>query len=150
MNITGIADLAQEGLRYVNRQKGSGTRILIDYLCRTCGVDTTKIYGYQREEYTHTSVAALIAADSADAGLGIFSASKLYDLDFIPVCEEEYDLLIPDHAWDLPMTQRLMEILKSDGFRQRLEALGGYFIDAPGTVRQIQDDISSSSLSPRA
>ena len=135
LGIRGIADLSREGLRYVNRQKGSGTRILIDYLCRLAGVDTGKIYGYEREEFTHTSVAAQVAAGSADAGLGIWSAAKLYGLDFIPVYDEQYDLLIPDAAWDTPMLQRLLDILRGPEFRDRLEKLGGYRLDAPGTVR---------------
>jgi len=135
-NIRGIGDLTKEGIRYVNRQKGSGTRVLCDYLCRQEEIDTGKIYGYNREEFTHTAVAALIASDSADVGLGIYSAAKLYNLDFIPICEEQYDLLIPDYAWNTTMVQRLIQILKSDGFRQRLEALGGYSLDKPGTVRE--------------
>mgnify|MGYP001481157130 CR=1 FL=1 len=135
-NIRGIGDLTKEGIRYVNRQKGSGTRVLCDYLCRQEGIDTGKIYGYNREEFTHTAVAALIASDSADVGLGIYSAAKLYNLDFIPICEEQYDLLIPDYAWNTTMVQRLIQILKSDGFRQRLEALSGYSLDKPGTVRE--------------
>lgn len=134
-NIICVADLAMDGLRYVNRQKGSGTRILIDYMCRQNSVDTSAIYGYDREEYTHTSVAALIAGGSADAGLGIYSAAKLYGLDFVPLCEEQYDLLIPDHAWDLPMVQKLIEVLKSEAFRQRIGALGGYTTSNPGEVR---------------
>ena len=132
-----IADLAQNGLSYVNRQKGSGTRILIDYLCRVNGIDTSKIYGYQRMEYTHTSVAALIAAGSADAGLGVYSVAKLYDLDFVPICQEQYDLLIPDHAWDSPMIQNLMSVMKSDAFKSRIEDLGGYVFENPGTVREV-------------
>lgn len=135
-NITGIKALTQKDLRYINRQKGSGTRVLCDYLCKQEGIDTSKIYGYDREEFTHTSVAALIAADSADAGLGIFSAAKLYELDFLPICDEQYDLLIPDSAWDTPMTARLLETLQSDAFRARLEALGGYTLNQPGTVRE--------------
>ena len=134
--ITGVTDMTRDGLRYVNRQKGSGTRILIDYLCRQNGVDMSKIYGYDREEYTHTSVAALIAANSADVGLGIYSAAKLYDLDFLPVCDEQYDLLIPDHAWEMPMMQKLLDVLKSDEFRQRLAELGGYTVENPGKVRE--------------
>ena len=137
LGVRGVADLATGGLRYVNRQKGSGTRVLIDYLCREARVDTSKIYGYNREEYTHTSVAALIAAGSADAGLGVFSAAKLYGLDFVPVCDEQYDLLIPDYAWDTPMVRRLLETLKSDAFRDKLGQLGGYTINNPGTVREL-------------
>ncbi len=123
-------------MRYVNRQKGSGTRILFDYLCKKNGVDTSRIYGYEREEYTHTSVAALIQAGSADAGLGIYSAAKLYGLDFIPICNEQYDLLIPDYAWENRLIDCLMEVLKSDEFRRRLDALGGYTLTSPGTVRE--------------
>ena len=136
MKITGIADLSRDGLRYVNRQKGSGTRILTDYLCRRAGVDTAAINGYGREEYTHTSVASMVASGSADAGLGIFSAARLYGLEFIPVCQEQYDLLIPDYAWDLPVVRKLIEILGSDAFRQRLDALGGYVTENPGKVRK--------------
>lgn len=131
-----LKDLLQPDLRYVNRQKGSGTRILIDYLCKKEGIDTSLIYGYDREEFTHTSVAAQIASDTADAGMGIYSASLLYDLDFLPVCMEEYDLLIPDTAWDTKIVQKLIEILKSDEFKARIEALGGYELDQPGRVRK--------------
>ena len=135
-HLQGIRDLSQSGLRYVNRQKGSGTRILIDYLCRKEGIDSSAVYGYDREEFTHTSVAAQIASGTADAGMGICSAARLYGLDFVPVCMEQYDLLIPDYAWDTDMVQHLLEILKGDAFRQRIEALGGYELNAPGRVRE--------------
>ena len=136
LGIRGLEDLARPGLRYVNRQPGSGTRILIDYLCRQKGIDTGAIYGYEREEFTHTSVAAQIASGTADAGMGIWSAAKLYGLDFLPVCMEQYDLLIPDSAFDTPMVQRLLEVLQSGAFRARMEALGGYTLSRPGTVRE--------------
>ena len=135
-NIKSVSDLAQNGIRYVNRQKGSGTRILIDYLCKQENIDTGTIYGYDREEFTHTSVAAQIASGTADAGMGIYSAASLYELDFLPICMEQYDLLIPDYAWDSPMVQKLLEVLKSDEFRARLDAMGGYELDKPGTVRK--------------
>ena len=134
--IGGVADLARSGIRYVNRQRGSGTRILIDYLCAREGIDTGAIYGYGREEFTHTSVAAQIAAGTADAGMGIYSAAELYGLDFLPVCLEQYDLLVPDSAWDTPVVQGLLAVLRSGAFRARLEALGGYRVDRPGTVRE--------------
>ena len=135
LGISSMKDLQKSGLRYVNRQKGSGTRILLDYLCKKENLDTASIYGYEREEFTHTSVAAQIASGSADAGLGIYSAAMLYDLDFVPVCTEQYDLLIPDYAWDTPMVQKLLSVLKSDAFRERLEKLGGYTLAHPGTIR---------------
>ena len=136
LQIRTIADLTAEGVRYVNRQKGSGTRVLMDYLCRKKGISPDGICGYTREEFTHTSVAAQIAGGTADAGMGILSAAGIYDLDFIPVCLEQYDLLVPDTAWDLPQMKKLISILKSDAFRERLEKMGGYELKEPGRVRE--------------
>ena len=134
LNIQKFSDIAAEGVRYVNRQKGSGTRILTDYLCKQENLDTSAIYGYDREELTHTSVAAQIVSGSADAGMGIYSAAKLYGLDFIPICIEEYDLIIPDHAWEAPMVRQLIATLKSDGFRDKILSLGGYTVESPGEI----------------
>ena len=134
LNIQKFSDIAAEGVRYVNRQKGSGTRILTDYLCKQENLDTAAIYGYDREELTHTSVAAQIVSGSADAGMGIYSAAKLYGLDFIPICIEEYDLIIPDHAWEAPMVRQLIATLKSDGFRDKILSLGGYTVENPGEI----------------
>jgi putative molybdopterin biosynthesis protein len=134
LNIQKFSDIARTGIRYVNRQKGSGTRILTDYLCKQEELDTAAIYGYDREELTHTSVAAQIVSGSADAGMGIYSAAKLYDLDFIPICIEEYDLIIPDHAWDTPMVQQLLATLKSEEFKEKILTLGGYTVDDPGEI----------------
>jgi len=132
LGLRGFEDVAKEGVRYVNRQKGSGTRILADYLCIKEKLDKSSIYGYDREELTHTSVAIQIASGSADAGMGIYSAAKLYDLDFLPVCIEEYDLLIPDFAYDTPMVRQMLDTMKSDEFKARLDALGGYTLEGIG------------------
>lgn len=137
LGIRGFGDIIKENVRYVNRQKGSGTRILADHLCRREGLDPGKIYGYDREELTHTSVAAQIAGGSADAGMGIFSAAKLYGLDFLPVCTEEYDLLINEQSWDEPLVQQLVSTLKSPAFRKRMEELGGYTLENPGELIEI-------------
>ena len=96
--------------------------------------NTAAIYGYDREELTHTSVAAQIVSGSADAGMGIYSAAKLYDLDFIPICIEEYDLIVPDHAWDTPMVQQLLATLKSEAFKEKILSLGGYTVENPGEI----------------
>ena len=138
LGIEKFADIARPGLRFVNRQKGSGTRILTDYLCKKEGLAPEAIYGYDREELTHTSVAAQLASGSADAGMGIYSAAQLYDLDFLPVCIEEYDLIIPDHAWDSPMVRQLVATLKSPAFREKLLSMGGYTLDRPGEIIEIQ------------
>ena len=134
LGITCFADIAGDDIRYVNRQKGSGTRILTDYLCRENGVEPENIYGYDREELTHNSVAVQIASGSADVGMGIYSAAMLYGLDFLPICIEEYDILIPDAAWETPMVQQLIETLKSDVFKERILSMGGYTIDNPGEI----------------
>ncbi|MDO4816563.1 MAG: molybdopterin biosynthesis protein [Bacillota bacterium] len=136
LNIRGMDDLFKGDLRYVNRQKGSGTRVLFDYLCKKSSYDVSKLYGYDREELTHTSVAAQIAAGSADAGLGIYSAAQMYGLDFVPVCTEQYDLIIPDYAWETESVQKLIEVLKSDAFKARLTEMGGYTLENPGKVKE--------------
>lgn len=123
---------AGSGLRYVNRQGGSGTRILFDYLLRKNGISPDDVNGYEREETTHTAVAAQIAAGSADLGLGILSAAKIYSLGFIPVCTEEYDFIILKSALESPQTKLFIEILKSDELKKRLERLGGYTTEGAG------------------
>lgn len=132
LGIKVFSDICRPGLRYVNRQKGSGTRILTDYLLAGEGIAPGQVYGYDREELTHTSVAAQIASGSGDAGMGIYSAAALYGLDFIPVCTEEYDLIIPNHSYDTPMLRAMLEVLKSEEFRQCILSLGGYTLDNPG------------------
>ena len=134
LGIRGIEDLTR--LRYVNRQKGSGTRILLDYLLNQSGINAEIVTGYEREEITHTAVAAAVASGTADAGMGILSAARIYDLDFIPICEEEYDLLISESAWSMDSVQRLISVLRSDEFAARLEKLGGYQLDQPGEIIQ--------------
>lgn len=134
LNIREFKDIAGENVRFVNRQKGSGTRILTDYLIKDKGLEPDKIYGYDREELTHTSVAAQIASGSADAGMGIYSAAKLYNLDFLPICTEEYDLIIPDYACESPQVKALITALKGEKFKKRLEELGGYTLSSPGEI----------------
>ena len=134
LGITSFADIARDGVRYVNRQKGSGTRVLMDYLCGKYDVDRDAIYGYEREEMTHNSVAVQIAGNSADAGMGIYSTARLYDLDFLPICVEEYDLLIPGQVWNSGMVRQLVRTLKSGEFKRRIEAMGGYTLRDPGEI----------------
>jgi len=126
--IQNVSDLTKKGVRFVNRQKGSGTRILFDYLCSKEKVDTSQIYGYDTEVCTHASIAAMVASGTVDVGLGVCIASNMYDLDFIHINDENYDLLIPDHAMALPSVKALLEIIKSEEFKKRVEKLGGYSI----------------------
>ena len=111
---------------YVNRQLGSGTRILCDYLIGKYALDKNNIEGYRNEEFTHTAVAAQIAAGNADCGLGIYSAAKMYDLDFIPVSNEEYDFLVSEKTAENEAVKIFFEILESDELKKRLNEMGGY------------------------
>jgi len=134
LGIRDLPDIAERHLRYVNRQKGAGTRLLLDHELSKAGIPPDRLSGYTREEYTHTGVAAQIAAGSADAGLGILSAARMAGLDFLPVAEECYDFLIVEDAWDLTSVRRFIEILQSDTFRNRLEQMGGYRLLTPGRI----------------
>lgn len=134
-HIRDFADVA--GLSYVNRQKGAGTRVLCDYLLKKYGIMTETLTGYAREELTHTAVAAQIAAGEADCGLGILSAARMYGLDFIPVCGEQYDLIVSLAALDTPAVQAFLEALQDVEFRERMERLGGYELDRPGRIRKL-------------
>ena len=87
--------------------------------------------------FLHISHQSQIVSGSADVGMGIYSAAKLYELDFIPVCIEEYDLIIPDSAWETPAVKKLLKTLKSEQFKEKLNALGGYTVDDPGEIIEI-------------
>lgn len=134
LNITKISDLDRNSIRFVNRQKGSGTRILLDYLLNRENISPESIYGYTREEMTHLSVAVQVSKNSADAGLGIFSAAKIYGLDFVPVCEEEYDFIIHRSILDSESVKKFISVLRSEEFERRLLAIGGYKAEECGKI----------------
>lgn len=132
--IASLTDIAARNLRYVNRQKGAGTRILLDFMLKQQQLSAEQLSGYTREEFTHTAVAAQIASGSADAGLGILSASRIFGLDFIPLADERYDFLVSADAFETPIVQRFLEVIRSAEFAARLDRLGGYRIDQIGRV----------------
>ena len=135
LNIQTIEDLQK--CRFVNRQRGAGTRILFDYLLKKENISVESIEGYDREASTHMAVAALVASDSADAGMGIYSAAQSMGLDFIPVGDEWYEFAIPESFMELPHVQAFIEVLKSDAFKAELERLGGYGTECAGEIRWI-------------
>jgi putative molybdopterin biosynthesis protein len=124
--ITGIDDLTQPGLRYVNRQRGAGTRVLLDHELRRRGIAPDAIAGYAREEHTHLAVAAAIAAGRADAGLGVLAAARAFGLGFVPVTREPYDLVLRPETLADPVTAALWALLEDPAFRTAVEGLGGY------------------------
>ncbi|MDA8139747.1 MAG: molybdopterin biosynthesis protein [Desulfobacteraceae bacterium] len=133
-NIKGIEDLARADVTLINRQGGSGTRILLDFRLRQLGIAAQRIAGYTNEEFTHMAVAAAVLSGAADVGLGIFSAAKALSLDFIPVVTEQYDLLIPDVYFETASIQELLSVIRSRRFKQRVEELGGYHTERTGEV----------------
>src|SRR5215475_2954389 len=124
--LAGIEDLARAGLRYVNRQRGAGTRVLLDHELGQRGISPGAVDGYAREEPTHLAVAAAVAAGRADAGLGIMAAARAFGLDFIPVTREPYDLVVTPDAMDSPLLAPLWALLHSDRFQAAVTELGGY------------------------
>ncbi|HET7325849.1 MAG TPA: molybdopterin biosynthesis protein [Nocardioidaceae bacterium] len=125
-NITGLADLADGRLSYVNRQRGAGTRMLLDHELRRLEVDPSQVDGYAREEPTHLAVAAAIHAGRADCGLGIMAAARAFGLDFVPVAQEPYDLVVDAGSLDDPLLAPLWGLLASPDFHAAVEKLGGY------------------------
>ncbi len=124
--LTGVDDLIRPGLRYVNRQRGAGTRVLLDHELARRGLDPAQISGYSREEHTHLAVAAAVAAGRADAGMGILAAARAFGLDFIPVSLEPYDLVLRASLVDDELLAPLWALLERSDFRTSVEKLGGY------------------------
>jgi putative molybdopterin biosynthesis protein len=132
--ISALADLGRPNITFVNRQRGSGTRVLLDYKLKCLGIDPNEVVGYGREEYSYLAVAAAVQGGSADAGLGILSAARALGLDFVPVLNERYDLVIPLVYFHSPLLQPLLGLLQDQDFRQEVDALGGYDTSNMGKV----------------
>jgi putative molybdopterin biosynthesis protein len=132
LGLSGIDDLAGDGVRYVNRQRGAGTRVLLDHELARRGIAPEAISGYAREEHTHLAVAAAIAAGRADAGLGVMAAARAFGLGFVPVTREPYDLVLAAETLEDPVTAPLWALLEEPGFRAAVEALGGYGTEETG------------------
>lgn len=133
-NINGIEDLSRGDISFINRQAGSGTRILLDYRLNQLGINPADINGYHHEEFTHMAVAVAVLSGTVDAGLGIHAAATALNLDFIPVVTEQYDLIIPAEHFESDNIQLLLEAVNSGEFKRRVEALGGYSTKKTGEI----------------
>ena len=136
-HIKAFSDLTREGVTYANRQRGAGTRILLDYHLNKENIDPEEIIGYKRELNTHMAVATAVKTGSATAGLGIYSAAQAMELDFVEVTNEDYDFLVKEKDIKDPRILAFMDALKSDAFRKKVEALGGYGFERTGEVIEI-------------
>ena len=132
--VSALADLAKTGVTFVNRQAGSGTRVLLDFELQKLRLDPRAIHGYEREEFTHMAVAVAVASGLADVGLAVKSAAHALDLDFIPVGEEQYDLLFIRTFYESDDGAKLMGVIRLAEFRQAVEALGGYDARRSGEI----------------
>ena len=134
LGIASIGDLTREDVSIVNRQRGAGTRILLDYELEQRGIDPVQIQGYEREEYTHLAVAAAVASGTASAGLGVRAAARALELDFVTVGWERYDLVIPREHYESDLLQPLLGLLHDDAFRAAVAALPGYDVEPMGRI----------------
>ena len=135
LGIRGIEDLTR--VRFVNRQRGAGTRVLLDYRLSQLGISGADIDGYETEASTHMAVAAQVASKEADCGMGVYSAAHAMGLDFIPVSEEEYDFVMRPESLEMPEVKCFLKLLCSEAFRNRLEELGGYSLSEIPEIRRI-------------
>lgn len=132
--IRGLMDLMREDVTFVNRQRGAGTRVLLDYHLGRQGVALDRIRGYNLETYTHLAVAAAVASDRADCGLGIAAAATALGLDFIPLFQERYDLVMPREIAEDELLAPLLELLNAGRFRKEVARLPGYDVSVMGKV----------------
>jgi molybdenum cofactor synthesis domain-containing protein len=134
-SIRGVTDLTRPNISLINRQAGSGTRILLDYELQKAGIRPADIIGYRSEEYTHMSVAMAVTSGRADVGLGILAAAQALNLDFIPIVRERYDLVIPTCLLDDERIVFLLDIIRSAKFIEQILALGGYEVEETGKIQ---------------
>jgi putative molybdopterin biosynthesis protein len=134
-NVQGIDDLTRNDCLFINRQPGSGTRLLTDTCLREKCIDARKIQGYNKEEYTHMGVASAISTGVADTGMGILAAALALNLEFIPIAKERFDLIVREEYVKVPMIRALLEIISSDEeFRTSVMSRGGYDISEMGSL----------------
>lgn len=136
LNIQGIKDLTRENIKFINRQKGSGTRILLDHHLGKAGISFSDVRGYDKEEFTHMAVAVNVMSGAADCGLGIMAAAKALGLDFVPLARERYDLLIPDYSAADPRIKGLLDIISRQETQEKIRAAGGYETTLTGLEMQ--------------
>lgn len=137
--LSGWADAANPDVQIVNRQRGAGTRVLLDYELGQRGIDPAQVQGYEREEYTHLAVAAAVASGVADAGLGIRAAARALHLGFVPLTHERYDLVIPMTHYESDLLHSLLSLLHDDGFKTAVSALPGYDVRPMGQVEVLSN-----------
>jgi len=146
LRVQGLADLARPDLRFINRQRGSGTRFLLDALLAAADVDTAAIVGYEHGEFTHAAVAAFVGSGMADVGFGLERPARHFKLDFIPLATERYFAICRRDALAGPEIAQVLAILRSDAFRAEVDALPGYKTRRCGDVRMLADVLAAAGI----
>ncbi len=139
MKIRGLKDLSRPDVRFINRQRGSGTRILLDGLLRSLSIDPATITGYGSGEFTHAAVAAFVSSGMADAAFGVEPAARQFKLDFVPIAKERYMLACRSESLRQAPIQELIGLLKSPEFLNCVGPVPGYALDDPGSIAEIKD-----------
>lgn len=137
--IAALADLRRRGVRFVNRQRGSGTRLLFDTLLEEQGMDPRTIDGYATEEYTHAAVAAYVASGMADVGLGVEPAARQFNLGFVPIAAERYFLICSRQTLQYPWVQEVLRLMRGPEFQELVASLPGYLADRSGETMELTD-----------
>ncbi len=137
--IASLGDLTRRGVRFINRNRGSGTRLLLDTLLEQAGIDPARIDGYANEEFTHAAVAAYVASGMADVGMGVEPPAREFKLDFVPIAAERYYLIGRRDTLAYPWSEHLLELLRGPQFKQRVARLPGYSAERSGEVAEIPD-----------
>jgi putative molybdopterin biosynthesis protein len=137
--IAALADLRRRGVRFVNRQRGSGTRLLFDTLLEELGMDPRTIDGYATEEYTHAAVAAYVASGMADVGLGVEPAARQFNLGFVPIATERYFLICSRQTLQYPWVQEMLRLMRGPEFQELVASLPGYIADRSGETMELTD-----------
>jgi putative molybdopterin biosynthesis protein len=132
--IVSLEDLSRKEVSFINRQRGAGTRVLLDYHLQRLVISAADIRGYDQEEYTHLAIAAAVSSGRADCGLGVAAAAKALDLDFIFLFQERYDLVIPCRYLEGDLLSPLFEVMNDPSFRQAVAAQPGYDVSMMGQV----------------
>jgi putative molybdopterin biosynthesis protein len=134
LGIHGFEDLARKEVKFINRQKGAGTRVLLDYYLKKLRISHSEIKGYEKEVYTHLEVGISVLSKESDVGIGTIAVSKFFGLSFIPITTESFDMILDQSTFFEKGVQAFMEVLNSDGFRKRITKLGNYDFKNSGKI----------------